>query len=199
MPRGPTRGRPVLNPPHGPHTGPAMSRSFALLSLIALLTGLAATTGCRTSPPLQPPPRLDGPDWRVREGQALWLPQRAGIVLAGEIIFAAHPDGSFVIEFGKPPIPLVSAQSWGGRWQVIYPTFRKRFASRGAPSAKHLWLWLPTALRGEPLPTGVFFSQSPEQRWRLENTRTGEYIEGFLLPPGPPPPRSSGTAFPASP
>jgi hypothetical protein len=159
------------------------TRSRRGAARVAGWLALFLLAGCHTPPKLLPPVRVDGPGWVLRQGQARWLPQRAGMVIAGEILYAAHPDGSFVIEFGKPPIPLVSAQFQAGRWQVVYPTFKKQADGRGALPAKHLWLLLPAALRGEPLPKGIVFDRLPEQRWHLENPRTGEYIEGFLLPP----------------
>jgi hypothetical protein len=44
------------------------------------------------------------------------------------------------------------------------------------------WLYLPTALAGEPLPKQLHFERKPDGGWRLENSHTGETVEGFLSP-----------------
>ena len=183
MPGSAPGGCPDLNPASFLSMRCRGFRSRCLAGPGAVVVLLWLLAGCRTAPEPMPPVRVTGPGWVLRQGQARWLPQRAGMVIAGEIIYATHQDGSFVIEFGKPPLPLVAAQSQAGRWQVVYPTFKKQADGRGALPAKHLWLVLPAALQGKPLPEGVEFDRPSGDRWHLENPRTGEYIEGFLLPP----------------
>ncbi len=56
------------------------------------------------------------------------------------------------------------------------------FSGHGSGPARFLWLYLPVALAGEKLPPAFHFERKPEGGWRLENTHTGETLEGFLAP-----------------
>ena len=44
------------------------------------------------------------------------------------------------------------------------------------------WLYLPAALTGNPLPSQLHFERKADGGWRLENSSTGETLEGFLSP-----------------
>ena len=50
------------------------------------------------------------------------------------------------------------------------------------PPTRFAWLYLPAALSGQPLPDRFRFEQKADGGWRLENTRSGETVEGFLNP-----------------
>ena len=82
----------------------------------------------------------------------------------------------------KTPLPLVLAQTTHRNWFVAFAPQRRSFAGRGAPPARFAWLYLYAALSGEALPAPFHFERKPEGGWRLENTRSGETIEGFLAP-----------------
>jgi hypothetical protein len=56
------------------------------------------------------------------------------------------------------------------------------FTGRRQPPARFAWLYLHAALSGEPLPPPLRFERKPDGNWRLENTRSGETLEGFLAP-----------------
>jgi hypothetical protein len=56
------------------------------------------------------------------------------------------------------------------------------FAGRGPGPTRFAWLYLHTALAGEPLPPPLYFERKTDGGWRLENIRTGETMEGFLSP-----------------
>jgi hypothetical protein len=123
-----------------------------------------------------------GPGWRVQEGQALWRPRRGLPELAGEIVVASHADGCCEVQFAKTPLPLVLAQTTKTNWLIQFPPRRMSFAGQRAPPASFAWLYLRSALAGEPLPRQFHFHTKPDGGWRLENTRSGETLEGFLAP-----------------
>jgi len=151
--------------------------SLALLLLVVALAG----TGCMTS--------LDrslftvaGPGWTVQEGQALWRPGRRYPELAGEIVMARHEDGRCGIQFTKTTLPVVLAQTTATDWLIQFPPQRLSFGGGGAPPRRFTWLYLSAALAGHELPGNFSFQRRPDGGWRLENTRTGETLEGFLSP-----------------
>lgn len=145
---------------------------------LALLT--AGLLGC-ASPSLAPPD-VGGPEWQVRQGQAVWRPRRDAPELAGDLILSRHSGGDFVVEFSKSPLPLVRAHRVGTRWEVMFPTEGRRLGGHGAGSDRVLWLRLPDALAGEPMAPPVSFASPGPEHWRIENRRTGEHLEGFLSP-----------------
>jgi hypothetical protein len=82
----------------------------------------------------------------------------------------------------KTPLPLVLAQTTRTNWLIEFPARRVSFAGRRRPPARFAWLHLSAALAGEPLPCALRFQRTPDGGWRLENTRSGESVEGFLGP-----------------
>ena len=94
----------------------------------------------------------------------------------------SHEDGRCAIEFAKTPLSLVSAQTTRTNWLIQFPAGRMGFTGRRQPPARFAWLYLHAALSGEPLPPPLRFARKPDGGWRLENTRTGETVEGFLAP-----------------
>jgi hypothetical protein len=146
-----------------------------------LLASLALCSGCRT------PRESDlfttaGPGWRVQQGQALWRPRGSMPELGGDVVMASHADGRCVIQFIKTPLPLVLAQTSRTNWLIEFPPRHMGFKGRGSPPKRFAWLYLHAALSGEPLPAGVEFERKPDGGWRVENTRSGEAIQGFLGP-----------------
>ena len=148
---------------------------------LALLAGLLLSAGCRTATQ-SPLFTATGPGWRVQEGQALWRPGRGFPELGGELVMASHEDGRCAIEFAKTPLPLVLAQTTRTNWLIAFPPRRMSFAGRRAPPTRFAWLYLHAALSGDPLPATLRFQRKPDGGWRLENTRSGETMEGFLAP-----------------
>jgi hypothetical protein len=156
-------------------------RVFRLAVWPALLASLALFTGCQT------PTESDlftttEPGWRVQEGQALWRPRRGMPELGGDIVMASRADGRCVIQFIKTPMSLVLAQTSLTNWLVQFPPRQIGFKGRGSPPKRFAWLYLHSALAGEPLPAAFQFGQKPDGGWKLENTRSGESVEGFLGP-----------------
>lgn len=123
-----------------------------------------------------------GEGWRVQQGQAIWQPQKNLPELAGELVLARHPDGRCLVEFSKPPVAMAVAQITPHRWLVRFPPQAIGFGGRGRPSQRFAWLHLPSALEGKKLPRSFRFTRGPDGNWRLENSRTGEVVKGFLEP-----------------
>jgi len=156
-------------------------RSLGPALRLALLTVPMLFAGCRTAP--QPPLFIAaGAGWRVQEGQALWRPGRQFPELAGELVVASHEDGRCTIQFAKTPLPLVLAQTTRTNWLIEFPPRRLSFAGRRPPPTRFAWLYLSAALSGDSLPSPFRFQRKPDGGWRLENTRSGETLEGFLDP-----------------
>ena len=125
---------------------------------------------------------VSGDGWHVQQGQALWRPGRQFPELGGELVVASHANGSCAIEFAKSPLPLVLAQTTRTNWLVEFPPRRMSFDGRWPPPTRFAWLYLPAALAGDLLPSSFRFQRKPDGGWRLENTRSGETVEGFLGP-----------------
>lgn len=146
--------------------------------LAAVLAGLL--TACATAPVALPDTATPG--WTVRQGQALWCARREAPELAGELVLATHANGDFVLHFQKTPLPICSAHRVNDRWQVEFPTEGRRWVGRGRGNPRLLWLHLPGVMAGKPVAAPLGFAAERDGRWRLENRRTGEWIEGFLSP-----------------
>jgi hypothetical protein len=138
---------------------------------------MLALPGCGTSgiPRLQP-----GPDWHIQQGQAVWRPNRTRPELSGELVLARQGDGSSVFNFSKTPLPVAAGQTTLTNWLIEFPAQHLAFGGKGAPPVRFTWLYLTWALAGEPLPPHLRFVPNADGRWRLENLKSGEFIEGFL-------------------
>jgi len=147
-----------------------------LLFSVLLLPG----GGCETA--RQSLFTASGPGWKLQQGQALWRPRRALPEVAGDLVFGAGPGGRWFLEFDKTPLTLVSAQSTSHRWLIRFPPRHLGFSGHPPPSKRFAWLYLPRALAGERLPAQFRFEKKPDGSWRLENTRSGELLKGFLAP-----------------
>jgi hypothetical protein len=147
---------------------------------LALLTSAMFSAGCQTAP--RSLFTATGPGWHVQEGQALWRPGREYPELGGDLVLASDADGRCLIQFAKTPMTLVSVQTTRTNWLLQFPPQRMEFSGRGPGPTRFAWLYLHTALAGEPLPEPFRFEHKPDGGWRLENTRSGETLEGFLAP-----------------
>jgi hypothetical protein len=145
-----------------------------------LLAGLALFCGCQTA--TKSLFTASGPGWNVQVGQALWHPGRKLPEIGGDLVVAHDDAGRCLVEYDKTPISLVSAQITSNRWLVHFPQQNMSFGGHGSGPTRFLWLYLPRALAGGKLPATFHFDRKPDGGWRLENTRTGESLEGFLAP-----------------
>ena len=136
--------------------------------------------GCQTS--TQSLFTVSGSGWCVQRGQALWRPSRGLPELAGDLVVASHEDGRCFLEFAKTPLSFVLVQTTPTNWLIQVPPRRMSFAGRRRPPVRSAWLYLPVALSGQPLPAPLRFQRKTDGGWRLENTRSGESLEGFLAP-----------------
>ncbi len=137
--------------------------------------------GCMTAPD-KTLFAASGPGWTVRQGQAIWRPGLNHPELAGEIVLAQNPDGQSSLQFTKTLLPVVLAQTTKTDWLIQFPSQRLGFSGHGPPPQRFTWLYLAAGLGGKTLPGNFQFTRSPDGGWRLENTRNGESIEGFLSP-----------------
>jgi hypothetical protein len=147
---------------------------------LALLILMPMSFGCRTGG--NPAFTTSGPGWRLREGQALWCPKKQMPEIGGELLVASHEDGRCLTEFSKSPLTLAVAQSGPIGWSIKFPPAGMSFSGAGKPPQRFLWLYLNAALAGKSLPKQIHFQRNSGDRWRLENIRTGESMEGYLAP-----------------
>jgi hypothetical protein len=145
-----------------------------------LLAGLMFLCGCQTA--TQSLFTASGPGWHVQQGQALWRPQHGLPEFGGDLVLASHEDGRCLIQFDKTPLSIVSAQTTSSNWLIQFPQRQMSFTGRGPGPTRFAWLYLHAALAGKQLPKRLLFERKADGSWRLENTRTGETLEGFLSP-----------------
>lgn len=119
------------------------------------------------------------PGWGIQQGQAVWRPDRSRTELAGELVIATHSDGRSLVQFTKTPLPLVTAQIGSNAWRVEFGVQQRVFSGRGKAPKRVLWLYLPRALQGAPIPPPLTWTRQ-QGNWILQNPRTGESIEGYL-------------------
>ena len=155
--------------------------SFGLVLPLALLSVAMLSAGCCTAGKT-PLFTASGPGWHVQEGQALWRPRKGYPEIGGDVVMASHADGRCLIQFAKTPMSLVVAQTTGTNWLIQFPPARMSFRGRRQPPTRFAWLYLYAALSGQPLVPPFRFEREPEGGWRLENTRSGETLKGFLAP-----------------
>ena len=152
-----------------------------LARAMALVAALALGCSCRSLPPL-PPANLSAPGWTLRQGQAVWTPAKGKSDLAGELLVATNASGDFFVQFSKPPFTLATAQKSGDAWQIDFGSEKHRWAGRGTPSSRLVWFELPRVLGGEKPGRDWKFRWNGSERWRLQNWRTGESLEGVMFP-----------------
>ncbi len=144
------------------------------------LAVLVISCGCRTT--TQSLFTASGPGWHVQQGQALWRPQRGLPEFGGDLVLASDAHGRSLIQFDKTPLSMVFAQTTPDRWLIRFPQRRMGFTGHGPGPTRFAWLYLPAALDGKQLPSQLHFERKADGSWRLENTGTGETLEGFLSP-----------------
>ncbi|HTL17613.1 MAG TPA: hypothetical protein VL793_10265 [Patescibacteria group bacterium] len=130
----------------------------------------------------KPLPRvnLQEPGWTVSQGQAVWkLPMKGDHDIAGEVLVASGPNEQTFVQFSKTPFPVLTGQTLSNRWQFELPPQNKRYSGPGRPPKRLIWLYLPRALAGKPIPPQWRWTNS-SGNWQLENPKTGESIAGFF-------------------
>jgi hypothetical protein len=155
-------------------------RSFKsnLLRALFVLAGAMLLSGCATTP--QNLFTVSGPGWTVQQGQALWTPRSGGPQIGGDLVLATDANGRAFVQFEKMPLSLVSAQVTPEFWMINFAQGGGFWKGHQPAPTRTIWLYLPDAIAGKPLPKPLEFEQKPGGNWRLENPETGEILEGFL-------------------
>jgi len=135
-------------------------------------------SGCATTP--ENLFTVSGPGWTVEQGQALWTPRQGGPQIGGDLVLATDANGRALVQFEKMPMSLVMAQVTPDHWAIRFAQGGGFWKGHQPAPTRTIWLYLPAALVGKPLPKPLHFEQKPGGNWRLENTKTGEILEGFL-------------------
>ena len=149
------------------------------MRIVPVWVGCLLLLGCRTLPDV-PAFDISQTGWQVHQGQAVWRPNSQAPELSGELVWASHPDGRFLLQFLKTPITLVEARGSREQWQIAFPARGRTIrGSQGRPLPQQLgWLHLAGALKGENVEGWTF--RKTGDAWKLANDRTGETIEGYL-------------------
>ena len=163
-----------------PSTALPAGRLLRHFRLPVFLAGLVFLCGCQTAS--QNLFTASGPGWHIQQGQALWRPQRGLPEFGGDLVLASDDAGRCLIQFDKTPMSLVFVQTTSTNWLIKFPQQQMIFSGRGPGPMRFSWLYLPAALAGNPLPGQLHFERKADGGWRLENSRTGETLEGFLSP-----------------
>lgn len=140
---------------------------------------LSAFCGCVNLRPL-PKADLSQPGWNIRQGEAVWKPDRKSPEIAGELLLATRPDGASFVQFMKTPFPFAITQTTSNKWQAEFPPQNKRFTAPGKPPARIIWFQLVNALMDKPLARGWTWHDTGTN-WTLKST-SGESLEGYLSP-----------------
>ncbi|MDB6067116.1 MAG: putative lipoprotein [Pedosphaera sp.] len=151
--------------------------AFSCLLLLASLCIL----GCQAIPPM-PAVNLSESGWTTHQGQVVWRSKTAAPEIAGELVVASNPDGRTFVQFTKTPLPFIVAQATTNTWQIHIIPNNKTYSGHGLPPSRLSWLYLPRCLSGYPPPKFWSWHQTDANGWRLENSLTGEFLEGYLTP-----------------
>jgi hypothetical protein len=154
-----------------------VSRPIFILSVLVLVFG----AGCRTAQPL-PPADFFMPGWRVQQGQAVWKPSSSHPEITGDLLLATNMNGSCFLQFSKMPFPLATAQVSGDQWQIEFGADKYSWHGHGPPPNRFGWFQLPHALLDANIGGNWKFTRVETNFWRLQNSRTGETLEGELFP-----------------
>lgn len=154
-------------------------RVLWILSL--LFPPLLLVSGCRSAEQL-PLVDLASPGWNLQHGQAVWKPRESKPELAGELVIGTNTVGDCFVQFTKTPFTLVTAQRVAARWQIEFGAGEFSRRGRGRSPTRCAWFVLPEALATGSVEVPWHFQSPTTGVWRLENTRTGEVLEGYLKP-----------------
>lgn len=152
--------------------------SGAFFSGLAGLMIVFFGTGCATFGPL-PAADLSASGWTVKRGQAVWKFGKDAPEIVGDLLVAARSNGELFAQFSKTPLTVATARYDGKNWELDLAMFQRRIARHGPPGDRFALFQLARQINGTSVPKPWLFSSKSDGRWRLENPRTGEYVEGF--------------------
>ncbi len=118
----------------------------------------------------------------MQQGQAVWKPSAGRPEVTGDLLLATNVNGNFYIQYSKIPFPLAMAQVSSEQWQIQFGADRYSWHGRGTPPDRFGWFQLPGALRSAKTGGNWRFTRVETNSWRLENSRTGETLEGEFFP-----------------
>lgn len=155
-----------------------LKASPACILQLFFLASFLFFSGCATTP--ENLFTVSGTGWTVQQGQALWTPRRGAPQIGGDLVVATDSYGRALVQFEKMPLSLVTAQVSPEFWTIRFPQGGGFWKGHQPAPTRTIWLYLPAALAGKPLPEPLHFNQEHGGNWRLENPKTGEILEGFL-------------------
>jgi hypothetical protein len=150
-----------------------------LIFTCCVLLPLLVSVGCRSLQPI-PAANLSEPGWKLQQGQGLWRTSEDAPEIAGEILFATHPDGRTVLQFAKNPIPFVNVQTSNELWRIEFVPQQKQFSGKGTPTTRLIWVHLSRALSGQKTQPPLRLERKSPDEFTFKNLSTGENISGFL-------------------
>ena len=112
----------------------------------------------------------------MRNGQALWRPDRSKPEIVGDLLLASHPNGRAYLQFSKA-LPIVAARLEGASWEVEFPPEGKRYAAAARPPARIVWLQLLRQFRGEVPSSNWQVTQPSPEEITFEDSKRGERLE----------------------
>jgi len=115
-------------------------------------------------------------------GQAVWKFGDSAPEVVGDLVVAVRADAGMFAQFSKAPLTVAVARADDTRWELDLAMFQRRLAGRGTPDERFALFQLARQLRGETPAAPWSFVSETDGRWRLENPRTGEALEGFWEP-----------------
>jgi hypothetical protein len=102
--------------------------------------------------------------------------------MTGDLVFAANRNGDFFVQFLKTPLPIVTAESIRGSWQIEFGANEHHWQGQGRPPQRFAWFQLPGVLAHRP-PIGNWHAAvASTNMFTLKNSSTGESLEGQFFP-----------------
>lgn len=142
-----------------------------LLAALLVFTG-CATTNQRSAVPLD----TSAPGWTTRQGQAVWQPAGKDPEIAGDVVISSHPQSGAYVQFSKT-LPILAATLGPTGWELHAIAQNKRYAGRGKPPRRIVWLQLLRALDGQELSERWLVAKPSDAYIALEDPHTGERLE----------------------
>jgi hypothetical protein len=112
----------------------------------------------------------------------VWKPSRSRPELAGDLLLATNANGGYVVQFSKTPFTLATAQVESGAWQINFGDGKFSWSGHGSPPKRFAWFQLPPAMAAMKPARPWKFTPRSDGSWRLENSHTGEALEGDFFP-----------------
>jgi hypothetical protein len=149
-------------------------RQQILMVLTTLLCGCAFVGDL-------PPVDLNDPGWTTWTGQATWRPNSDAPRLAGDIVASRHDAGDVFVNFSKAALPLFTAHTVDGKWQIEFVERGRNYSGRGSPPKRFVWFALPGLLTDRDAKLENWLVDWPAtDELVLENGKTGESIHFFV-------------------